>query len=349
MIINKAAGHSGGSSLDHFENGIAMPINTFAAGDFLWMSLPPDRVPRSIVGSFLGLPRRARASRVATLIVAASICAASQQCPAADDTEAPKGAAVTVLKAAKFCFSAVVEVSGILIAKDEVAIRPDRPGLKVAEVLVDPGETVTAGQTIARLALPEGGAIPVVAPVAGLISGSSAVTGAIASGKGEALFSIIARSEFDLVGQVPTKDLSKLAVDQTAKIKIVGAGEMAGKVRRVSATVEPNSQLGQVLVSVTSTKRLLVNSAGRALIKTGESCGVAVPLTAVLYGTGGTVVQVVRRQRVETRRVEIGLMSAGQVEIREGVSEGDIVVARAGALLREGDPVRPVTADPVAK
>jgi multidrug efflux pump subunit AcrA (membrane-fusion protein) len=53
---------------------------------------------------------------------------------------------------------------------------------------------------------------------------------------------------------------------------------------------------------------------------------------------------VVRRDRVETRRVEVGLMSAGQVEIREGLAEGDIVVARAGALLREGDPVRPITA-----
>jgi hypothetical protein len=40
--------------------------------------------------------------------------------------------------------------------------------------------------------------------------------------------------------------------------------------------------------------------------------------------------------------VETGLMSAGQVEIRDGIAEGDIVVARAGALLREGDPVRPV-------
>ena len=35
-------------------------------------------------------------------------------------------------------------------------------------------------------------------------------------------------------------------------------------------------------------------------------------------------------------------MSAGQVEIKEGLTEGDTVVARAGALLREGDPVRPV-------
>jgi len=35
-------------------------------------------------------------------------------------------------------------------------------------------------------------------------------------------------------------------------------------------------------------------------------------------------------------------MSGGQVEIRDGLVEGDVVVARAGALLREGDPVRPV-------
>jgi HlyD family secretion protein len=309
----------------------AMPSNHFAAGDSLWMSWRR--------------PRRQTAGRITALAVAASICVASQPCLAADDTDAPKGAAVTVLKAAKFCFSAIVEVSGILIARDEVAVRPERPGLKVAEVLADAGETVTAGQPLARLSLPEGGTVAVQAPVAGLVSSSSAVTGSIASGRGEALFSIIARNEFDLVGQVPTGDLSKLAVDQSATIKIVGAGEVTGKVRRVSATVEPNSQLGQVFVSVTSTKRLLVNSAGRALIKTGESCGVAVPLTAILYGTSGTIVQVVRRQRVETRRVEVGLMSGGQVEIREGVAEGDIVVARAGALLREGDPVRPVTSD----
>jgi HlyD family secretion protein len=56
------------------------------------------------------------------------------------------------------------------------------------------------------------------------------------------------------------------------------------------------------------------------------------------------VVQVVRRDRVETKRVEVGLLSGGQVEIRDGLNEGDVVVARAGSLLREGDLVRPVMA-----
>jgi len=277
-------------------------------------------------------------------LTAALLCLACSPALAADEADAPKGATVTVLTAAKACFAAIAEVSGIVMAREETMVRPERPGLKVAEILADAGDTVAAGQTLARLTLPEGGTVQVQAPVAGLIASSSAVLGAMASAKGEALFSIIARSEFDLIGLVPTEDLPKLAVNQPARIRIVGAGEVDGTVRRIAPTVEPNSQLGQVIIGVTTNRRLLVNSSGRAMIKTGQSCNIAVPLTAVLYGTAGTVVQVVRRHRVETRRVEVGLMSGGQIEIRDGLVEGDVVVARAGALLREGDPVRPVTA-----
>jgi HlyD family secretion protein len=288
------------------------------------------------------------ASRTLLVPLAAALLCLASPTLAADDPagtkDGPQGAAVTVLTASKFCFPNLVEAFGILIPRDETFVRPDRLGAKVAEIFAEPGDNVTAGQNLARLALPEGGTTIVQAPVAGLVLSSTATIGAVASPRGEALFSIIARSEFDLVGMVPTQDLPKLAVNQTARIRIIGAGEVDGKVRRVSATVEPNSQLGQVFVSVTTNRKLLVNSSGRAMIKTGQSCGVSVPLTAVLYGSAGTVVQVVRRARIETKRVEIGLMAGGQVEIREGLAEGDIVVARAGALLREGDPVRPVTA-----
>jgi HlyD family secretion protein len=278
-------------------------------------------------------------------VVAGLLCFTSHPSLAADEADAPKGASVTVLKAAKSCFAAIVEVSGILIAREETMVRPERQGLKVAEILADAGDTVTAGQVLARLTLPEGGMAQVSSPVAGLIASSSAVIGAMASGKGEALFSIIARNEFDLVGMVPTENIAKLKVNQTARIKVIGAGEVEGKIRRVATTVEPNSQLGQVFIGITTNRRLLVNSSARAMITTGQSCNIAVPLTAILYGGAGTVVQVVRRAHVETKQVETGLMSGGQVEIRSGLVEGDIVVARAGALLREGDPVRPVMAD----
>src|SRR5258708_794141 len=177
-----------------------------------------------------------RPSRKLLAAAATLLALASHPSLAAEEADAPKGAAVTVLKAAKACFNNIVEVSGIVIAREETAVRPERQGLKVAEVLADAGDTVTAGQTLARLTLPEGGVTQVQAPVAGLISSSSAAIGAVASGRGEALFSIIARSEFDLVGLVPTADLSKLQVNQGARIKGVGAGEVAGKVRRGGRT-----------------------------------------------------------------------------------------------------------------
>ena len=289
------------------------------------------------------MPSRRLSPNVPTLILAGVLCLAARPgLTAGEPDAAPRGATVTVLKASTFCFANNVEVSGTLIARDETQVRPERFGVKVAEVLVDAGDSVSAGQNLARLTLPEGGSIMVQAPVAGVISASTATVGATAGAKGEALFSIIARSEYDLVGLVPTRDIARLQVNQTARIRIIGAGEIDGRVRRIAPTVEPNSQLGQVFVGITSNRRLLINSSARAVIKTGQSCGVSVPLTAILYSTAGTVVQVVKRDRVETRRVETGLMAAGQVEIREGIAEGDIVVARAGALLREGDPVRPV-------
>jgi multidrug efflux pump subunit AcrA (membrane-fusion protein) len=267
----------------------------------------------------------------------------TQPTQAADD-DAPRGPAVTVLKAAKSCFSDIVEATGTIVAREEASVRPERPGLKVTEVLAEAGETTTAGQLLARLALPEGGTLQVTAPVAGVIATSTAQIGAPASAKGEALFTIVARGEYDLVGLVATNDMRKLAVNQTATVRIAGAGDIDGKVRRIGPTVEQNIQQGIVYIGISSQKRLLLNASGRALIKTGQSCNIAVPLTAVQYTSAGTVVQVIRRNRVETRRVEIGLMSGGNIEVRDGLNEGDVVVARAGALLREGDPVRPVMA-----
>ena len=102
----------------------------------------------------------------------------------AADEDAPKGPAVTVLKVAKSCFSDIVEATGSIIAREETAVRPERPGLKVTEVLAEAGDTITAGQVLARLALPEGGSLQITAPVAGVIATSTAQIGNSGVGQG---------------------------------------------------------------------------------------------------------------------------------------------------------------------
>jgi HlyD family secretion protein len=78
---------------------------------------------------------------------------------------------------------------------------------------------------------------------------------------------------------------------------------------------------------------LRVGSFARGLIETAAGEGLALPLTAVLFGSQGPLAQLIRNNRVETRSM---------VEIRAGLSEGDLVVARSGTFLRDGDLVRPV-------
>ena len=267
--------------------------------------------------------------------------------PAALAQDSQKGVTVTVVKATRVCFAATAEVFGIMLPREEATVSTPRDGLRVTALLVEPGTTVAAGQALVRLAQPEGGEVTLVSPVAGTVNSVTAVVGAVAPARSpEPLFRIIARGEFEMIGDVPGKDLPALKDGQTAVIRVVGAPAVQGIVRGVSTTIDQNTQVGQVRIQVISQRpRLLVNASGRATIKTGDSCNVAVPLTAILYGRDGAVVQVVRRQRVETKKVEIGLMQAGKVEIKEGLTEGDVIVARAGGLLREGDPVRTVMVD----
>ena len=86
---------------------------------------------------------------------------------------------------------------------------------------------------------------------------------------------------------------------------------------------------------------LRVGAFARGTIETGSSHGLAVPASAILYGPDGPSVQVVRDHRVETRRIKTGLAAGALAEVREGLREGELVVARSGTFLRDGDAVRP--------
>ena len=79
-----------------------------------------------------------------------------------------------------------------------------------------------------------------------------------------------------------------------------------------------------------------------ATIDANRSCGVSVPRTAVYHRTEGTSVQIVHDNTIEKRLVQIGLHSDTHTEIRDGLREGEMVVADAGSSLRHGDKVRPI-------
>jgi multidrug efflux pump subunit AcrA (membrane-fusion protein) len=274
----------------------------------------------------------------------------------------PSGAVVLVSRATKACFSASIRVTGFLVPRREAMVNLDMEGYRISEVLVNEGDRVTSGQNLVRLVRATegpspGGAPPagaqaqqappampatmiLKAPAAGTIIKSTATVGGTFSARAtDPLFSIAIDGEIELEAEVPSIHIPKLAPGQTARVEIDGGRELTGNVRLVPAEINPMSQLGRVRVSVERDPAVRLGSFARATIDASRSCGVSVPRAAVLYKTEGHSVQVVRNSVVETRRVRIGFLSDLAVEIREGVREGDLVVANAGTSLRDGDQV----------
>lgn len=181
------------------------------------------------------------------------------------------------------------------------------------------------------------------APVDGIVSRRAARIGAIATGLGDAMFRIIARGEIELDAEVTDVRLPEVRVGQKVTVEVAGVGRIAGSVRLVSPEVDKATRLGRVRILLGDNPALHIGAFARGQIETARSDGLAVPASAVQHGGDGATVLVVRGDKVESRRVVPGLAADGLTEIKGGLAEGELVVAKAGTFLREGDLVRPVS------
>ena len=183
----------------------------------------------------------------------------------------------------------------------------------------------------------------VMAPADGIVSRRLARVGGFASGVQDAMFRIIANGEVELDAEVPETYLAKIRPGQRAEVTVAGQdGAVVGKVRLVSQEIDRTTRLGRVRISLGDDPTLRIGAFGRGRIETAKSRGVTLPVSAVLHGADGAVVQAVKDNRVVTMRVETGISSGGRVEITKGIAEGDTVVAKSGTFLRDGDLIRPV-------
>ncbi len=187
----------------------------------------------------------------------------------------------------------------------------------------------------------------VKAPEAGIVSKRTARLGAIAAAVGEPLFRIIENGEIEFDAEIPEARIGSVKPGQHTKIDVAGGSDVSGKVRLISPAIDPMTRLGRARIFIGDTPALRIGSFAKGSIETATGSGLAVPAPAILYSASGPSVQRVVDGRVKTVSVETGLVADGHVEIRKGLSAGDIVVAKAGTFLRDGDAVRPIRPNPV--
>ena len=67
-------------------------------------------------------------------------------------------------------------------------------------------------------------------------------------------------------------------------------------------------------------------------------------MSAVTSGRDGSNSRKVESGVIRQVKIETGIQDSGFVEIKQGLSQGDKVVEKAGAFVRDGDKINPVPA-----
>lgn len=280
----------------------------------------------------------------------------------------PEGTKVLGVRAGNACLKEQVRITGFALAREESGASIPFDGYRVTEILVAEGDVVTAGQEILRaVRQPEAGppgqrpqtpeTFALRAPIAGRVTrinlrlgqvtGAGPGLGAPAApapppGQPDPQVRIVADSGTELLVDVPSPYAAKIRAGTAARIVSDDGAEIRGSVRLPVSEVDPRTQLGRARLSLDPPFALRPGQFASAVLETARDCGVAVPRAAVSYQNGVPTVQVLNGTKVETRSVRTGLSDESNVQIREGLAEGEPVVANAGTALRAGDRVTPV-------
>lgn len=182
------------------------------------------------------------------------------------------------------------------------------------------------------------------APAGGIISRRNARLGAIvAMAAAEPLFRIIADGAIELEADIAEVEMPRIRIGQPVAVTPAGSVEaLAGQIRLISPEVNRQSRLGRVRVALDGNPRVALGSFARGVIETGRKTALTLPLSAITYSRSGATVQRVVDNRIETVKVELGLLGDGRAEIASGLEDGAVVVARAGTFVRDGDLITPV-------
>ncbi|MCC6203064.1 MAG: efflux RND transporter periplasmic adaptor subunit [Gammaproteobacteria bacterium] len=182
----------------------------------------------------------------------------------------------------------------------------------------------------------------VTAPDDGVITARSVNVGQIAQ-VGTEMLRLLRQDRVEWRGEVPEARLADVRIGQQVRITIASGAELAGKVRIVAPTIASSNRTGLVYVDVPHDERVRPGMFARGEIEVGQAQALQAPLASVINSDGYSYVFVLRPDNtVERRRVDVGAISAGGIELTGGVVAGEVLVERGAGFLKDGDKVNVV-------
>jgi HlyD family secretion protein len=135
----------------------------------------------------------------------------------------------------------------------------------------------------------------------------------------------------------------RLKPGQSVNVALAGtATRVAGAVRMIDPIIDETTRLGAVKITVKNSSLARVGMFASAEIIVSARKVLSLPLTAVTAEKDGDYVRKVQDGVIKMTKVTTGVADGDFVEIAAGLNEKDVVVAKAGVFVRDGDHISPV-------
>ncbi|SMC23380.1 RND family efflux transporter, MFP subunit [Andreprevotia lacus DSM 23236] len=189
----------------------------------------------------------------------------------------------------------------------------------------------------------------IVAPDDGVIAASNASVGAMSDAGGE-LFKLIRKGRIEWRAELRPEQQARIEVGQDVTLHDPLGQAVQGKVRQLAPTADRDSRSALVYVDVAPSKVLKPGVLVTGEFAIANKPAMTVPQTALVLRDGfNYVMRVDPAQLVKPVKVAVGARRGKDVEITDGLTVNDRVVAQGGAFLQEGDKVSVVDGANAAK
>lgn len=190
----------------------------------------------------------------------------------------------------------------------------------------------------------------VVAPDDGLISMRSATVGSVIQPMpGQEMFRLIRHGRLEWRAEVQSTDLIRIKPGVPVKLSAASGPEVSGRVRMVAPTVDPTTRNGMVYVDIPAAAvaaggiKSGMFAKGQLLVE--DTKALTLPQSAVLMREGYSyVMRLDKDSKVMEVKVTVGRRQGDRVEVIDGITAQDKVIASGLAFLTDGDTVRVVDA-----
>lgn len=184
------------------------------------------------------------------------------------------------------------------------------------------------------------------APFAGEVVERNAVRGAIASAAGAPMFVLVRDGLLELSADIAEQDLPRMSAGLRAKLRVAGSDvPLTGTVRLVEPAIDTVTRLGRARIAIDQADRIRTGMFLEAEITVSEREVLSVPITALGTDEKGAFVMAVDPDgKVRRATVITGIRDGKLVEVKSGLDEGELVVAKAASFVRDGDVIDPISA-----